>query len=39
MKIPASIAKKYPAVMSLRVAILNANGKAYILDKVFRLTQ
>jgi hypothetical protein len=37
MHIPKSIAKNYPAVMSLRVAILNANGKAYILDKVYRL--
>ena len=37
MQIPKSIANKYPAVMSLRVAVLNANGKAYILDKVFRL--
>ncbi|MBZ5604918.1 MAG: DUF5060 domain-containing protein [Acidobacteriia bacterium] len=37
MQIPKSIAKNYPAVMSLRVGVLNANGKAYIIDKVFRL--
>jgi hypothetical protein len=37
MHIPKSIAKTYPAVMSLRMAVLNANGKAYIVDKVYRL--
>jgi hypothetical protein len=37
MRIPKSIAKNYPAVMSLRMAVLNANGKAYIVDKVYRL--
>ncbi len=37
MHIPKSIAKNYPAVMSLRMAVLNANGKAYIVDKVYRL--
>jgi hypothetical protein len=37
MQIPKSIAKNYPAVLSLRMAVLNANGKAYVLDKVFRL--
>jgi hypothetical protein len=37
MRIPKSIANKLPAVMSLRVSIVNANGKAYLLDKVYRL--
>jgi hypothetical protein len=37
MQIPKSIAHKFPAVMSLRVGVLNANGKAYLVDKVFRL--
>ncbi|MSV35657.1 MAG: DUF5060 domain-containing protein [Bryobacterales bacterium] len=32
-----SIANKFPAVVSLRVLLLNANGKAYTLDKVYRL--
>ena len=37
LNIPRSIADKYPAVVSLRVMLLNANGKAYTLDKVYRL--
>jgi hypothetical protein len=37
LNIPRSIAKQYPAVISLRVMLLNANGKAYTLDKVYRL--
>ena len=37
LKIPQAIAHQFPAVMSLRVMILNANGKAYTLDKVYRL--
>ena len=39
LTIPASIANKFPAVVSLRVLVLNANGKAYTLDKVYRLVQ
>ena len=39
MRIPAGIAKRYPAVLSLRLAGMNANGKVYFLDKVYRLTQ
>jgi hypothetical protein len=39
LRIPANIANRYPAIMSLRVAILNANGKAYAIDKVYRLLQ
>ena len=35
--IPPSIATNYPAVLSVRVTALNANGKAYSTDKVFQL--
>ncbi len=38
LQIPHSLVKNFPAVLSLRVAALNANGKAYILDKVYQLT-
>jgi hypothetical protein len=37
LRIPANIAHKLPAVASLRVSIVNANGKAYVVDKVYRL--
>ncbi len=37
LNIPNSIANKFPAVLSLRVTILNANGKAYTLDRVYKL--
>ena len=37
LHIPASIVHKLPAVVSVRVSILNANGKAYAIDKVYRL--
>ena len=37
LNIPRSIANQYPAVVSLRALLLNANGKAYTLDKVYRL--
>jgi hypothetical protein len=36
---PASMATRFPAVMNLRVAGMNANGKAYFLDRVVRLVQ
>jgi hypothetical protein len=39
MHIPASIVHKLPGTLSLRVSILNANGKAYAIDKVYRLSQ
>jgi hypothetical protein len=38
MQIPKSLVKNYPAVLSLRMNVLNANGKAYVVDKVYRLT-
>lgn len=37
LSIPRSIASKFPAVLSLRVTLLNANGKAYTLDRVYKL--
>ncbi|MEQ1883837.1 MAG: putative collagen-binding domain-containing protein [Bryobacteraceae bacterium] len=39
LRIPTSVANKLPGVVLMRVAILNANGKAYTADKVYRLTQ
>lgn len=36
---PPDIATRYPAVISIRVAALNANGKAYMADKVYTLKQ
>jgi hypothetical protein len=39
MRIPAGIAKRYPAVMNLRLAGMNANGKVYFFDRVFKLIQ
>jgi hypothetical protein len=35
--IPPTIANNYPAVLSIRVTALNANGKAYSADKVYQL--
>jgi len=37
MRVPPSIANHYPAMLSVRVALLNAYGKAYVIDKVYRL--
>jgi hypothetical protein len=37
LKVPAAIVKNYPAVLSLHANILNANGKAYMVDRIFRL--
>jgi hypothetical protein len=41
LNIPTSVflnqIPKFPAVLSIRVAFLNANGKAYTLDRAFRL--
>ncbi len=37
LKLPPSFTEKLPAVMSLRVSILNANGKAYVIDHAIRL--
>jgi len=37
MHIPRSIADHLPGAISVRMNVLNANGKAYIVDKVYRL--
>jgi hypothetical protein len=37
--IPPWIAVNYPAVLSVRVTALNANGKAYSADKVYQLNK
>ncbi len=37
LRIPKTIAKVFPAVLNIRVAALNANGKAYAIDRVYRL--
>lgn len=37
LKIPQAFGAQLPAVMLLRVTALNANGKAYALDRVFKL--
>jgi hypothetical protein len=36
-RIPTSIAKSYPAVVSLRLYGMNANGKVYSLDRVVKV--
>ncbi len=38
-QIPANIVDRYPATLAVRVLILNANGKAYELDRVYRLAE
>ena len=37
--IPATIARRYPALLHLRVEAVNGVGKAYSLDQNFTLTQ
>ena len=37
MSISQTMATNYPAVLSLRITALNANGKAYSVDKVYQL--
>lgn len=37
MDIPKSISNHLPAVIAVRASIVNANGKAYVVDKVYRL--
>ena len=39
LRIPPSIIRNYPAVLNMRVTALNANGKAYSLDRVYRVAQ
>ena len=37
LNIPANIAMHFPAVLNIRVSAINANGKAYTVDKVYQL--
>ena len=37
LKVPESMVKNFPAVLSLHANIVNANGKAYSVDRIFRL--
>jgi hypothetical protein len=37
--VPASVAANFPAVLSIHLTALNANGKAYAADRVYQLTQ
>ncbi|MDP8979622.1 MAG: DUF5060 domain-containing protein [Acidobacteriota bacterium] len=37
--IPVGIALRYPAVLTIHVSALNANGKAYAADKVYQLNR
>ncbi len=38
-RVPASIIRSYPAVLSVRVSGMNKFGKVYQLDKIYRVTQ
>jgi Domain of unknown function (DUF5060) len=38
LHVPKEIVHKLPGTLSLRVSVLNANGKVYLIDKVYRLT-
>jgi len=37
--IPASIAENFPAVLTIHLTALNANGKAYAMDRVYELSK
>ena len=37
LQVPPSIVKNFPAVLSLHANIVNANGKAYMVDRIFKL--
>jgi len=37
--VPASVAQNFPAVLSIHLTALNANGKAYALDRVYELNK
>jgi Domain of unknown function (DUF5060)/Protein of unknown function (DUF4038) len=37
--VPASVAASFPAVLSIHLMALNANGKAYAADRVYQLSQ
>ena len=37
--IPPGMIKNFPAVLNVRVAAINANGKAYAVDQVYTVTE
>ena len=37
LQIPPSITEKLPGALDLRVSLLNANGKAYVIDRIYTL--
>ena len=39
LQLPRDLTSKFPSVFNLRLSAINANGKAYSLDKVYRLEQ
>ena len=38
-RFPKELVKRWPAALNLRLTALNANGKAYSIDRVFKLVQ
>ena len=36
-RIPREFTTKLPGVLTLRLSAINANGKVYVLDRVYRL--
>jgi hypothetical protein len=39
LTVPADIAKRFPAVLQLRLTAMNANGKVYSADRIVQLTK
>lgn len=39
VQLPKDLTSKFPSVFNLRLSAINSNGKAYSLDKVYRLEQ
>jgi hypothetical protein len=39
MRIPPGIVRRNPAVLNLRLTGMNANGKVYFVDRIYRLGQ
>lgn len=37
LRLPSFYGERLPAVLSLRAAVLNANGKIYVIDRAFRI--
>jgi hypothetical protein len=37
--IPSGLTARYPAILNLRLTGMNANGKIYFVDRIYRLTQ